>query len=515
MEIKTTDMAEGQAIEPDMAASHVAPHILLHVQGLRKSFGGQVILDGINVNLHRGEVVLLSGENGSGKTTLLNILTGNLEPDFGSIHYLSGDSDRTYSFPRRWWQNLNPWDHYRPEFVTREGVGRTWQDIRLFGKQTLRDNIEIATPNQPGENPIRALFSLNGNRNQSAQRDSDPAEILGRLGLAGREESSADMISLGQSKRVAIARAVAAGARVLFLDEPLAGLDSRGIANVLLLLESYVLERGLTLVIVEHVFNQQRLRGLVTTEWRLKAGKIKVCKTGASANNTKTLRSEWIGSLVGNGAEVTDAPLPRGALLTRIRRPDYLERPARPLLEIDGLIVRRGSRNVIGLDEKGEEIGLTLTLFEGEVTILQAPNGWGKSTLFAAIAGLIPTSHGDVRLWGQSLTRLPVWERVRMGLCVLPSFQNTFHRLTVKESFRLAGIKSVPDDLRGLIDRSASSLSGGQKQRLALASMRAGTLNLYDEPLAALDSQVPFTQRCLADISAGNSSFVLMPSTAN
>jgi branched-chain amino acid transport system ATP-binding protein len=515
VEIKITELTEGQTIEPEMADGHVAPQILMRAEGLRKSFGGQVILDGINVSLRRGEVVLLSGENGSGKTTLLNILTGNLEPDFGSIHYLSGDSDRTYSFPRRWWQDLNPWDHYRPEFVTREGVGRTWQDIRLFGKQTLRDNIEIAIPNQPGENPFRALFSLSGNRSQPAQKDSDAVAVLGRLGLAGREESSADMISLGQSKRVAIARAVAAGARVLFLDEPLAGLDSRGIEDVLLILKSYVQERGLTLVIVEHVFNQQRLHGLVTTEWRLKAGKIEVCKAGASVNNTTTLRSEWIGSLVSEGADVTDEPLPRGALLTRIRRPDYLERPARPLLEIDGLIVRRGSRSVIGLDEKGDEAGLSLTLFDGEVAILQAPNGWGKSTLFAAIAGLIPTSEGDVRLGGRSLTRLPVWERIRMGLCVLPSFQNTFQRLTVKESFRLAGIKDVPDALRGLTDRLASSLSGGQKQRLALASMGAGTLNLYDEPLAALDSPAPFARRCLADISAGNSSFVLMPSIAN
>jgi len=118
--------------------------VLLRASGLRKAFGGQVVLDGVDLELRQGEVVLLRGENGSGKTTLLNILTGNLEPDAGEIHYSADDSPRSYSFPRRWWQDLNPWDHFRPEFVAMEGMGRTWQDVRLFHSLSLRDNIAVA-----------------------------------------------------------------------------------------------------------------------------------------------------------------------------------------------------------------------------------------------------------------------------------------------------------------------------------------------------------------------------------
>ena len=84
--------------------------LVLEAEGLKKSFGGNAVLKGVDLVLHRGEVVLLQGANGSGKTTLLNILTGNLKPDGGTM--------------RR-----------------HETLGRTWQDVRLFSSQTLSDNI--------------------------------------------------------------------------------------------------------------------------------------------------------------------------------------------------------------------------------------------------------------------------------------------------------------------------------------------------------------------------------------
>ena len=216
--------------------------VLLRALGLSKAFGGQVVLDNVGLELRQGEVVLLRGENGSGKTTLLNILTGNLEPDAGEIHYLADGSPRSYRFPRRWWQELNPFDHFTPEFVAREGIGRTWQDVRLFGSQTLRDNLAVATPGHPGENPLLALFAPHCAAGREAEINQTADAMLARLGLAGREDSSADKISLGQSKRIAIARAVLTDAKILFLDEPLAGLDRQGIDDLLALLQ-YLLNK--------------------------------------------------------------------------------------------------------------------------------------------------------------------------------------------------------------------------------------------------------------------------------
>jgi len=270
----------------EFTASQPAPEakgcVQLRASGLKLAFGGQVVLDGVNLELRQGEVVLLRGENGSGKTTLLNILTGNLEPDSGTIDYLADGTPRTFSFPRRWWQDLNPWDHFRPEFVAKEGIGRTWQDVRLFGAQSLRDNIAVAEPGHPGENPLIALIAPGIAKRREVGLNQQADAMLTRLGLTGREESSADMVSLGQSKRVAIARAVAAGAKILFLDEPLAGLDRQGVTDVHAMLKSLVRDHDLTLVIVEHVFNQPHLHGLVTTDWLLQQGRIKKLEVGSN-----------------------------------------------------------------------------------------------------------------------------------------------------------------------------------------------------------------------------------------
>ena len=367
---------------------------LLAARGLRKSFDGQLVLGGVDLELHEGEVVLLRGENGSGKTTLLNILTGNLEPDAGEIRYLADATPRTYPFPRRWWQALNSLDHFTPEFVAQEGMGRTWQDVRLFGAQSLRDNIVVADPNQPGERFLDALLrTKRAARHEEILTRRADAALLG-LGLAGRERSSADKISLGQAKRVAIARAVATGARILFLDEPLAGLDGQGIDGVLGMLTSLVRKEHLTLVIVEHVFNHSYLRNIITTDWLLEDGRLNrngmhSWHESRSAASGTALGTDWRRLLIDDEAEVLEEELTQGAVLTRIRRRDPLNMPRRPVLEVQGLVVTRGPRLVLGSIEAGEANGFDLVVFDGEMVVLQAPNGWGKSTLFEALTGLI------------------------------------------------------------------------------------------------------------------------------
>lgn len=468
---------------------------LLRATGLGKSFGGQVILDSINLELSQGEVVLLRGENGSGKTTLLNILTGNLEPDSGEILYSADDTPRAYRFPRRWWKELNPWDHFRPEFVAMEGMGRTWQDIRIFRSLTLRDNITVAEPRQPGENPALALLAPSRTQEFEARIRAEADALLDHLGLAGRELSSAGKVSLGQSKRVGIARAVAAGARILFLDEPIAGLDREGIADILALLESLVRDRHLTLVIVEHVFNQHHLRGLISTNWLLENGKLK-CKdtemTVASSspkseqNPRLAIRPAWVTLLGGDDAEFIDELLPQGASLVRIRRPDRFRPDAPPLLKICNLVVKRGPRTIIGFSD-GDPTGFNLTLQPGEIAILQAPNGWGKSTLFAALCGLIDIAQGTIILHGCPIQHLPTWERVHKGLTALPSDQHTFSSLTAREALKLAGNGQMIAELGSLADRASSSLSGGERQRVALASVSCGHIQLLDEPFSGLD----------------------------
>jgi len=482
----------------EFTASQPAPEaegcVQLRASGLKLAFGGQVVLDGINLELRQGEVVLLRGENGSGKTTLLNILTGNLEPDSGTIDYLADGTPRTFSFPRRWWQDLNPWDHFRPEFVAKEGIGRTWQDVRLFG-----DNIAVAEPGHPGENPLVALIAPGIAKRREVDLNRQADTMLARLGLAGRESSSADMISLGQSKRVAIARAVAAGAKILFLDEPLAGLDRQGINDVLSLLKSLRDEQQLTLVIVEHVFNFVHLNDLVDTHWMLEGGRIDINR-GTTISNADEIDGipvtiappAWFSQIAGSPDHAESEPLPRGAILTRIRRPERSRPDAETVLEIKDLIVRRGPRTVIGLDSHNDSTGFNLTLHEGEIAILQAPNGWGKSTLFDAICGNAPASGGSILLNGDAIESTPTWFRARSGLFPTPSAAKLFPSLKVSEAARLSpNFQASQPSALPFAERTVSSLSGGEKQRtllrLALPKPDKPGLVLLDEPFAMLD----------------------------
>lgn len=490
----------------------VSAKAVLTVKELCKTFGGQKVLDHLSLELTEGEIVILRGENGAGKTTLLNILSGNLVPDSGSIEICIDGASERLQFPTRWWDELNPFNHFTPERLARECMGRTWQDIRLFNTFTLRDNIAVATPDQLGENPFWALLRprLAARQERSIVENSD--SILARLGLAGRELSSADKVSLGQSKRVAIARAIQAGAKILFLDEPLAGLDKRGIEEVLDFLREVARDHRLTLVIVEHVFNIPHIINMASTVWTLASGilvrnlpsEVDFNQSDATVSSFK----HWLGQL---SKQQSDSPiaLANGATLTQIELKssdsskaqlsslkDQLSTNAKSkdaLLEVNDLIVYRGERLVIGeVGKDGKTQGLSFALHKGEIILLQAPNGWGKTTLLEALAGILPIKSGTIKINGKSIHSLSPWQRFASGLSLLQSRDNTYQDLTAGESLWLAGISDVTDEITAFAVKKMSELSGGEKQKVVTRCVLDNpnfTCALLDEPLSALDQQ--------------------------
>lgn len=510
--------------------------IVLRVDSLHKRFGGLQLLANLSFDLCRGEVALLSGENGSGKTTLLNILSGHLEPDSGTIEFLANGTPREFTFPRAWWERLDPRDSFTPELAARQGIGRTWQDVRLFATQTLRENIMVAAPGQPGERPLLALVARGRTTAAEAALARMADATLERLGLAGRENASADMISLGQSKRVAIARAVAAGAKVLLLDEPLAGLDGAGINDVLSLLKRLVSEEHLTLVIVEHIFNQHHLDELVTTRWLLEKGVLfreqssdavqtrsmpiaprahtamfSFSARSAGVRSRPTSRStNWFDELASPSAAISHERLPRGAQLTRLRRADRVLAKAEPVLNVQGLHVRRGLRTVIGLDDAGQDVGFDLSLYDGEIAILHAPNGWGKSTLFAALLGLVVSSASAIELQGADVSHEPTWSRARRGLRLNAPGSAFFPSLRLSDLEGILGASPLmTTDLPG--HRRLGSLSGGQMRRVALEaflSHEGGVVALLDEPVLALDERA--SRQFAAQLLASSFSAILI-----
>ena len=463
---------------------------LLRVEGLSHAFGGQQVLKDVSLELHRGEVVLLRGANGSGKTTLLNILTGNLVPDRGSIELHTLREPVRFEFPRRWGAGWGG-SKFAPDRLARLGLGRTWQDIRLFDTQSLANNIAVASPHQIGENPLWAVLRRSGVMRQEGKVQQVARLRLADLGLGDRADSSADRVSLGQSKRVAIARAIQAGVKILCLDEPLAGLDAGGIEEVMGMLRDLAVTERVTLVIVEHVFNIPRILDLATTVWTLAAGEISIESAEAVRLQPELGGAvgieDWLSKL---GRAMVTRELAGGAVLKVVRVPGV--EVGEVTLAVTDLVVYRGKRLVVGdVGADGQVRGLSFELRRGELAVLLAPNGWGKTTLLEALMGLVLIDRGTIKLGGDDIQNMMIWERVGLGLTFLQSRDNLFPTFTVRETLKLNQVTNISDKIQDLVDKRMTDLSGGERQRLITSYTFDGqpfNTALLDEPFSALDS---------------------------
>jgi ABC-type branched-subunit amino acid transport system ATPase component len=499
--------------------------VILRAEGLCKSFGGLVLND-ISLELRQGEVVLLRGENGSGKTTLLNILTGNLEPDKGDITVEINGGKETFSFPRPWWKELNPFDHFTPERLAWEGIGRVWQDIRLFTTMNTCDNVTVSSENRNGENPA-SIFNL-GTYRLEKKNDKAASERLEKLGLGDRLDSSCDMISLGQMKRVAVARAIQAGAKVLFLDEPLSGLDGDGIEEVTGYLKTLVEEHAITLVIVEHSFNIPRVLGLVKKVWTLspvfsntgeKEG-YKLDKT--DPHDLFTEENKGINALkqllieLAAGQKIDEPLLPNGA---RLSIAPFINNPE-SILEIKDLLIERGIRTIPENDPQlpiADKKKISFTLNKGQIALLEAPNGWGKSTLLDAIAGVgnndTKIETGSIVFKGKNITSLQTHQIAKMGISYLRANHPAFFSLSIKKQMRLK--RSGNSVFNGYLNenRKGNKLSGGEKQKLLIDLLPDAGIYLLDEPMIGLDDKAIeiMKEQIVKIVIAGKTVLITLP----
>lgn len=209
------------------------------VNDVSLSFGGQRILKSVTLELRMGEIVLLRGENGSGKTTLLNTMSGYIAPDRGTVKLFLGGR----------WVDVH---QISPERLAQLGVGRLWQDIRLFPTMSVLDNVLAATPRLIDKNPFLALMALPLSLRQQRQARELAMKNLSAVVMERRASSSCDMLSVGQMKRVALARLLQTEANLLLLDEPLAGLDADSSDSLVRDLDKLRTEYGKTMLIVEH-----------------------------------------------------------------------------------------------------------------------------------------------------------------------------------------------------------------------------------------------------------------------
>jgi branched-chain amino acid transport system ATP-binding protein len=196
---------------------------LLRVEGVSKSFGGVQALGEISFSLAEHELLGLIGPNGAGKTTLFHLIAGTLLPDAGRITFAGHDITRL-----------------KAHQTCRLGIARTFQVTRPFAKLTCLENVEVALVG--AEAPVA--------REDRAERC---AELLGLVGLKGKERLAAGQLNLIDKKRLEMARALATNPRLILLDEVLGGLNSLEMGQAMDLISLINREMGTTVIWIEHV----------------------------------------------------------------------------------------------------------------------------------------------------------------------------------------------------------------------------------------------------------------------
>ena len=205
-----------------MPAENGAPSAaILEVRGLRKRYEGLLALAGVDFDVARGEIFGVIGPNGAGKTTLFSCLVGAVAPTSGTIHFRGDRIDRLPNYA-----------------VVALGLVRTHQIVRPFREMTVEENVSVG-----------AHFGAGGRRQSDAK--TRVAEILEKTGLARRAQAFAGTLTIGELKRLEIARALATEPEVLCLDEVMGGLNPSEIVDAMKLIRS-IRDSGVTVLMIEH-----------------------------------------------------------------------------------------------------------------------------------------------------------------------------------------------------------------------------------------------------------------------
>ena len=204
---------------------------MLRIEGLSRSFGGVAALEALDLAIADGEVVGLIGPNGSGKTTLFNVITGVHPPDAGRI--LLRDEDITRGTPAR---------------IVRHGIARTFQNLRIYKRMSVRENVWVAQHSLPGVGPLELL----SNRSAAERtRREEVDRLLDAVGLADRRDVLAGGLPLPDQRRLELARALVRSPALLLLDEPAGGMTPAETAEMAALIRDFALP-GRTCIVIEH-----------------------------------------------------------------------------------------------------------------------------------------------------------------------------------------------------------------------------------------------------------------------
>ena len=230
---------------------------VLHIENVTMQFGGVVAVNNLNLDINQGEIVALIGPNGAGKTTAFNCVTGVYEPTNGKIDFLGetivenfphGKMKKIYAG-----ENLGMYSKvvsHTPDVITYKGIARTFQNIRLFSKLSVFENVLIAKHMRAKQNFFSAALHLN--RAEEKRMREESMALLEEQGLDKYKDDVAGSLPYGLQRRLEIARALATAPKLLLLDEPAAGMNPQETLELAAFISEIRDKYKLSIFLVEH-----------------------------------------------------------------------------------------------------------------------------------------------------------------------------------------------------------------------------------------------------------------------
>ena len=210
---------------------------ILNVKNLTKNFGGLCAVSNVSMTINEGELIGLIGPNGAGKTTLFNLLTGVYEPSSGLIELM--DQDKSIQI-----------GGLKPYKITNLGVARTFQNIRLFKSMTVLENVKVAMHKNIRYGTLAAILRLPMYYKEEKWVEEKAEELLKEVGLYSLRNELATNLPYGKQRRLEIARALAIQPKILYLDEPAAGMNPQETKELTELIDHIRSKYKLTVILI-------------------------------------------------------------------------------------------------------------------------------------------------------------------------------------------------------------------------------------------------------------------------